>query len=133
MNYGYYWKRPTQHQHKKTMTTKRPTHHNGFRILYADNQTAQHLGNGERCEHHEQCGAMATLENNNGIYLCQDHAEEYRPCDCCGVHVRAGEQLGRGWDWLCENCFDPQAAKEEDGPSAMLMHDFLNAPLKGGE
>ena len=98
----------------------RPTHHNGFRILYADSKTAQFLGNGEPCDHHKHCGGAAILESNNEDLLCQDHAEEYRPCDSCDIHVRAGEQNGYGEDYLCPDCFVP-ATSPEDIEHAMSL------------
>ena len=97
----------------------RPTHHKGFRILYADGKTAQFVGNGELCDHPD-CEEAAILESNNEDILCQDHAEEYRPCDSCDIHVRAGDNLGYGEDYLCPDCFVP-ATTDEDKEHAMAL------------
>jgi len=98
------------HQNSKPGNSKmetaipvRPTHQNGFRLLWANETTQMHMGNGETCEH---CENNAICEDNNEQFLCGDCALETKPCEHCGIHVHAlSAQYDDNSPYLCCDCY----------------------------
>ena len=87
----------------ETAIPVRPTHQNGFRLLWANETTQMHMGNGETCEH---CENNAICEDNNEQFLCGDCALETKPCEHCGIHVHAlSAQYDDNSPYLCCDCY----------------------------